>query len=1530
LTLHIPLFSYPQRGPLPGGYDLVLNTKNFFVVQNCNPQTGTCADRWGINSYHGVHVVQIGLPGFTYKYKNGSYDINAITWDGGSHQMGYVGATLESLDATGIWMNNQVPPTAIADDHGNISSYNSTSGTTWSDTNGNFYTFPLSGASYTDTMGRIFTLSTSSAPDNTGCTGPNPITGSSITIFPGPNGVNRQVKTCGANITIQTNFQATNEDQSPNIIELPPEVFGIMQTVLIYDGVSWATSPAWTFEYNDRNPTDPSNINYGSLTKVTLPTGGSISYTYGNYALCNDGNGSTGYIITPVSRGVTSRTEDANDGTGPHTTFYRGDFTTDPQGNDTVHTFILFNCSAYDSEVDYYQGSRFTGTLLKKVQTDYTYNPHNPFDTFNDGAGTVLNVVPIRTTTTIGSQTTKVEKDWDQKFLFGGNYFSYGNVLEEREFDFLSGGTYPLLKRTDYSFLAFNNPSYLALNMLDRVASVTVYNGAGSQVAQTTYGYDESGLLASGVASQHGPAPGGSYRGNVTSVKQWLNTTGGTLNTTTTYFDSGISYQRTDPKGNVTTFHHSQTYVGAYVTQTNMPTTSSVQHVISGSYDFNTGKLTSFTDQNGQVSSYAYDALSRVISASFPDGGQTVFNYPNLTTVETKRQINGGLWLDSYRYFDGLGRSVEATLPSDPDGLTVTELTQYDSLGRVNRAYNPTRCPSPTVNCETTWGYKTYGYDALNRVTSLTEQDGSIVSTAYNGNCTTVTDEAGNKRTSCTDGAGRLSQVFEDPSNHNFETDYLYDALDNLSTVNQKGGSTNSANWRTRTFTYDSLSRLTVSTNPESGTTTYGYDSDGNVVSKTSPAPNQTGPATVTLSYCYDALNRISSKAYTAQSCPITSPVATYSYDQTSFNGLTIANGIGRRTGMTDTAGTEAWSYDKMGRIASDQRTTNALTRNYSYLYNLDGSLYSATHPDGLVVTFQPGGAGRPLSETSGDARYAFNVHYAPNGSVCYRQQDWGQESTVDNTFNNRLQPVRVYMQFDYNFTPPAPCSTPSQLSNIELDFTYSFVDANGHNNGNVASITMNNDYSRSQQFSYDSLNRISTAQTLLTYSGYNGPARCWGEQFGYDPWGNLLNISGVSTAYTGCTQENLSVAVNTKNQIVGNTYDAAGNLSIAQPGSVQYTYDAENRLISTAGQTYLYDGDGKRVEKAATGTPLVPNKLYWYGAEDNPVLETDATGNELYRYFRFLGTLVAREEGANDWVDHYGVDALGNVRFLYGNQGEWDMSDYYPFGAERVVLSQNNNNTRKFTSKERDYESGLDNLGARYMNSGIGRFMSVDPKQLTAHLLDPQTLNRYTYTRNNPLVYVDPDGKDLAKAWSDLKSSFNTLYVKLSAGVGLEVKVKRVGIEAKAGVAYKANIKTSEESVLKLSKSLEGGVSATDAGHTIGNTKTAEQTVLTIQNNGRLTGEEPPVVSNSSTMGPGTASADELGIGAEIGLGLLLGGEVGITRAGWDDLKAAVSEVKDSLTDPGPPPALKTSPTQSSSPSPSPTQPTTDGEDTP
>jgi hypothetical protein len=130
--------------------------------------------------------------------------------------------------------------------------------------------------------------------------------------------------------------------------------------------------------------------------------------------------------------------------------------------------------------------------------------------------------------------------------------------------------------------------------------------------------------------------------------------------------------------------------------------------------------------------------------------------------------------------------------------------------------------------------------------------------------------------------------------------------------------------------------------------------------------------------------------------------------------------------------------------------------------------------------------------------------------------------------------------------------------------------------------ITNNRVPNRSQSFAYNNLNRLTTATTTATHA--SDPTDRWGESYQYDnqttggAWGNLTSIGVASSAYIGCTQESLSVIASGNNQINGNGYDAAGNMTASS--GVSYSYNAENQLTSTAGVMYTYDGDGKRGEK--------------------------------------------------------------------------------------------------------------------------------------------------------------------------------------------------------------------------------------------------------------------------------------------------------------------------------------------------------------
>jgi RHS repeat-associated protein len=148
------------------------------------------------------------------------------------------------------------------------------------------------------------------------------------------------------------------------------------------------------------------------------------------------------------------------------------------------------------------------------------------------------------------------------------------------------------------------------------------------------------------------------------------------------------------------------------------------------------------------------------------------------------------------------------------------------------------------------------------------------------------------------------------------------------------------------------------------------------------------------------------------------------------------------------------------------------------------------------------------------------------------------------------------------------------------------------------------------------------------------------------------------------------------------------------------------------------------------------------------------------------MGQLAAEYQDGTDTTPQHCTtcylfaDHLGSTRAMWDANGVQARYDYLPFGD--MVPSDRNSRTsascapsstcygitdkltQRFTSKERDAETGLDYFGARYMSSAQGRFTSPDPKQFSLRtVMNPQKWNKYAYTLNNPLALVDPDGKE-------------------------------------------------------------------------------------------------------------------------------------------------------------------------------------------
>ncbi len=643
--------------------------------------------------------------------------------------------------------------------------------------------------------------------------------------------------------------------------------------------------------------------------------------------------------------------------------------------------------------------------------------------------------------------------------------------------------------------------------------------------------------------------------------------------------------------------------------------------------------------------------------------------------------------------------------------------TTYDGLDRKKTVSNPHRSTAAATD-----GISTFEYDALSRVTKVIPPDGSPatnhVSTVYSGNTTTVTDQAGKKRKSETDALGRLTRVWEpDPGGSLiYETAYQYDALDNLTRVDQKGNDPNSANWRTRTFTYNSLSQLVSATNPESGSASYSYDSDGNLVSKTDARG-------ISITYAYDAPHRLTSKNY---SDTTVNPDVAYFYDQPNPWGGSVTNYLGRLTseytyGPGGTTQTSAkFSYDPMGRVLAHGQCTplNCAGNGFytTYTYDLMGNVTSATNGAGVTISYAYNGAGQPTTVTSSlvDAQHpgtlVSGISYTPAGGIS--QMTYGNGLVETRAYNNRLQPTEMR-----SYNP----STGADI--LKLNYGFNFGTAN---NGNLMSWSAAGAQSFSRTYTYDELNRVKTM------ADSNPAQACRGLTWNYDIWGNRRD---QTTTGGSCPEHHPTILAS--NRIAELGYDAAGN--VTTNAGTTYQYDAENRLISVNGgavASYVYDAHGRRVEKIAGSTQT----HYLYDLAGNVVAEKDQNNIWNVGYVYLEGEMVAQYRYGTTYFTH--KDHLGSTRVLSKvDKTVYQSYDYMPFGEEP---SGGTATTHKFTGKERDPESRLDYFGSRYYSGSLGRFLSTDVGPPI--FLSPQSWNRYSYVLNNPLRFIDPDGERAVK----------------------------------------------------------------------------------------------------------------------------------------------------------------------------------------
>ncbi len=859
----------------------------------------------------------------------------------------------------------------------------------------------------------------------------------------------------------------------------------------------------------------------------------------------------------------------------------------------------------------------------------------------------------------------------------------FNNQKSVKEYDFGTGVVGSLVRETRTTYVTSSTYTGTAVHLRSLPLEVSIHEGDGTKRAQMTFEYDNYSL--DGVDCLHSfhcalrdrsnisgldSLFGTNYltRGNPTASSKYLLTGGGATGI--------ISYSQYDVAGNVVRILDPRSTLSNNIAVTieyddhfgspdnearanSAPAelsgppelksfafatsiTNALGHTSYAQFDYYLGKLVNNEDANGVVASGTFDnSLDRPTLLRSGIGtdaeNQTIFAYDDaghsVTTTRDKETLQDGALVGKV-FYDAFGRTIE-TRQYEGGANYIAVKIQYDALGRPYKKSNPFRplqCESQI--CESEIWTTSLFEDALGRLTKVTTPDQATVTTNYSGNTTTVTDQTGKQRKSIVDGLGRLKNVYEAPndSNFNYLTTYSYDVLDNLIGVSQ--GS------QTRTFNYDSLSRLTSVITPESGTISYQYDVVGNLLVKTDGRG-------VSAHFDYDSLNRLKRRWYNASSNSSNTinnspalPSSVAQTDETNFyydqqalpyepqdyvRGASIGKVVAvTYGGITSTTG-DYFGYDAIGRHMQKFQRLGTKDYKLTTTYNVAGLPTSVGYPSGHSVSYSYDSAARTLNFTGtlGDGfnrDYSTEATYSPFGRLTKEKFGTTPSAIYNKLFYNsrgQLSEIRASTSWtgpnDVTWNRGAiinhysdSCSGMCGGSNS----TTPMIDNNGKLKKQDVYIPNNDqipttDYTlRSQQYSYDKLNRLLWVRETLN------SADQWRQWFSYDQYGNRTIDTGPepndshlrtwgavnNTAFDtfNLAATNRLYAPGDQNLPVQNRrmqYDEVGNLKIdTYTGAGDRTYDAENRLTVAIGgpqntpQLYKYDASGQRNKRIVNG----------------------------------------------------------------------------------------------------------------------------------------------------------------------------------------------------------------------------------------------------------------------------------------------------------------------------------------------------------
>ena len=809
-----------------------------------------------------------------------------------------------------------------------------------------------------------------------------------------------------------------------------------------------------------------------------------------------------------------------------------------------------------------------------------------------------------------------------------------------------------------------------------------------SIIAQTAYPFENktfdqnNKLIAHQRQFYDNLALGQMNKGNATAQESWLDTKNQWVRSETNFDVYGLPLSTKNPRGFMSYVEYD-----AYNLYPKL-LTNTKGHKTQVTYDPALGQMKLMKDANGMTAKTVYDPFGRP-KEQYQDG--VMMNAISYDDNVMPRKVSSTIYNDDgetveeYIYLDGLGRTVESKKEAS-DGKWATTQTIYDERGNVKKQIQPYFSASKDFEAlnEAQVGTQ-MTYDVFSRPLSVITPLGTTTS-VYKGLETTVTDAMGHVKRFKHDVRKNLRQVDEKNEGETYQTLYEYDALGRLT-------KTMDAQNNSRIFGYDSLGRrVMMSKFNTKDSWSYDYDLNGNLTKKTDPKGQ------VAL-FAYDALDRVLSEQQEGQAVDMS-----YIYDIGE-------DAIGRLARVVGKNYNHDLIYDPWGRVSREVKGIEAKSFKFEYGYDQMGALKSIQYPDETVVKYDYDSA-HQLEEVRGeDTSYAQGFTYSPLGQL--EEMSLGKMVMVTNEYD----PAKLYqLKSKKSF----------KEKTMLQDYAYSF-DAIG----NVTQLVDNNMglTAKVVEYQYDDLSRLKEAQFMKTAEGED-----FTEKFTYDAIGNMTSKWDVGEYLYDLPSEPHAV---TKAGEKEYGYEENGNMILRD--GVEMGYDYKDRLLHSGKDAMFTYGEGyDRIMKFNAETE---EKTYY------PSQYFEVDGSKETKYIYAGNQRIAKVEkpvkkDTSPKLFYLLTDHLDSIDTVLDESGDVvERQDYFSFGAERVTdtTAEAPVTNQGYTGKEKDEETGLNYYGARYYDSELGRFVTVDPWE--GDLSDPQTLNKFTYVLNNPLKYVDPTG---------------------------------------------------------------------------------------------------------------------------------------------------------------------------------------------